>query len=159
MMAGRQVGTEDYHGRKRVQTVNNEDSKTVQSDAHLADIKNIMAQYAETGMESLDETELTFADVSTFTDLGDALRQAAVANEQFMKLPSKVREIFDHDVAVWLDTAHDDDKRNALIQGGFLKGPEPKEEPPKKEVKAGTKVAGEGGTPEAKGDPVAEPAE
>ncbi len=124
MAEGRMVGTEDYRAKARVQTINEEPSMTVQSDAHLADIKNIMAQYSETGMESLDEAELDFRDVSEFTDLADALQQAKLAEVQFLKLPSKVREVFEHDVAVWLDTAHDDDKRQALVKAGFLEDPQ-----------------------------------
>lgn len=119
----RKVGKKDYLGRDRVQTVNEEDSMTVQSDAHLADVNRIMKEFGLDGSAMLDETALIFADVSEFTDLQDALNQAKVAENEFMKLPSKVREIFGHDVAVWLDTAHDEDKRAALVAAGFLKAP------------------------------------
>ncbi len=134
MIKGRDVGTEDYRGKPRVRTVNTDPSMTVQSDSHLADITNIMANYAETGLDQLDETEMIFRDVSEFTDLQDALQQAREAEVQFLKLPSKVREVYDHDVAIWLDTAHDDDKRDALVQLGYLKKKTPDvapaEEPP-----------------------------
>lgn len=118
---GRIVGDIDYRGKPRVQTVNEDPSETIQSDAHLTDVKNIMASFGARGHDMLDETALEFADVSEFTDLRDALDQAKNAEEQFMRLPSKVREIFGHDVAVWLDTAHDKDKRDALVAKGFLK--------------------------------------
>ncbi len=114
----------DSRGKKRVQTEFLDDSMTVQSDAHLADINRIMARFASDGIQSLDEADLMFKDVSEFTDLRDALDQAREAETVFMNLPSKVREIFEHDVAVWLDTAHDEEKRDALVQAGFLKGPE-----------------------------------
>lgn len=120
-MPGRNVAAIDSRGKKRVQTVNKDPSKTIQSDAHLADITNILKRFGAEGMEMLDETALTFADISEFTDLADALNQAKVAEIEFLKLPSKVREIFEHDVAVWLDTAHDKDKRDALVQAGFIK--------------------------------------
>ncbi len=123
-MKQRTVGDVDYRGRPRIQTVNNDPSETVQSDAHLADIQNIMQKFGQGGMEMLDETKLHFADVSEFTDLGDALRQAIEAELEFMKLPSKVREIFKHDVATWLDTAFDEDKRDALVEAGFIKAVE-----------------------------------
>ncbi len=130
----------DSRGRPRVQTINTEPSMTVQSDAHLADIQNIMKQFGIGGIEMLDETQLTFADVSDFTDLADALNQAKVAEVEFLKLPSKVREIFDHDVATWLDTAHDEEKRDALVQAGFLKRKDVLEEVVAKVV--GTTVEG-----------------
>lgn len=111
----------DLRGKPRVQTVNTDPSMTVQSDAHLADISQILKGHgAGSLLESLDDAELLFADVSEFTDLADALRQAAIAEVQFLKLPSKVREIFGHDVAQWLDTAHDEGKRDELAKAGFL---------------------------------------
>ncbi len=116
----RKVGTKDSRGRPRVQTVNTAPSMTVQSDGHLADINNIMLKFGQEGMAQLDDAALQFADISSFTDLADAIQQARRAEVEFMKLPSKVREIFGHDVAVWLDTAHDKDKRDALVSAGFL---------------------------------------
>jgi len=136
----------DYRGKARVQTVNDQPSMTVQSDAHLADVNMIMQTFLREGMESLNEADLMFKDVSEFTDLADALNQAKVAEIEFLKLPSKVREIFNHDVAVWLDTAHDEDKRDALVEAGFIKREEVVEkvvekrasEGAKKEVKEGS---------------------
>ncbi len=133
----RKVGKLDSRGRSRVQTVNNDPSETVQSDAHLADINQIMKTFAVGGFEALAEADLQFMDVSEFTDLADALNQTREAELQFMKLPSKVREIFDHDVAVWLDTAHDEDKRDALVEGGFLERPKAEKE---KDIKAEPEV-------------------
>ncbi len=124
----RVVGVEDSRGNDRVQTVNDEPSETIQSDAHMAEINNIMASFGAGGMEMLDEADLMFADVSEFTDLQDAMNQAKHAEVEFMKLPSKVREIFDHDVAVWLDSAHDPEKRDALIAGGWINDPDAVEE-------------------------------
>lgn len=127
----RQVSTEgDARGRPRVITPIVGESMTVQSDAHLADITNILAQYGVTGMESLNEAELEYADVSEFGDYADVMRQMAEAETAFLKLPSKVREVFGHDVAVWLDSAHDQEKRDALVAAGFLEA-EIIGEPPK----------------------------
>lgn len=118
----------DSRGRPRVQTINTDPSMTVQSDAHLADIQNIMKTFGAEADSILDEAELMYADVSDFTDLADALNQAKEADVDFKKLPSKVRELFDHDVVNWLDTAHDPDKREAmhdvLVEKGFIKSEE-----------------------------------
>lgn len=136
----------DSRGRPRVQTMNDEPSMTVQSDAPLADIKNIMKQFLQGGQQMLDEADLLFADVSEFTDLADAMNQARDAEVIFMKLPSKVREVFDHDVAVWLDSAHDVDKRDALVAAGYLEKRAVQEVVPEQEVVA--ERAEEAGGPE-----------
>lgn len=114
----------DSRGKRRFQTVNDMPSETVQSDRHLTDIQTILKSFGALGQGALDQTALQYRDVSEFTDLHDAMLQARAAEVDFMKLPSKVREIFDHDVAVWLDTAHDEEKRNALVEAGFLDPPE-----------------------------------
>ncbi len=113
-------GVKNAKGFRRWQTVNDDPSMTVQSDAHLADINTIVRQFEQGGGDLLDEAALEFADISDFTDLKDALDQLRLAEVEFMKLPSKVREIFNHDAAEWLDTAHDQEKRDALVTAGFL---------------------------------------
>ncbi len=121
----------DYRGKPRFyyQTINEQPSETVQSDADQADIKKILKKYRQIGIvENLNITEATFQDVSEIGDFADVMRVANEAEQQFMKLPSKVREIFDHDVANWLDTAHDEEKRASFIAEGEIE-PEPKSDP------------------------------
>lgn len=90
------------------QTVNEEPSQTVQSDAHEADIKTILKRHGITGItEHLAAADLKYGDISQFTDFADAMRQVKDAEAAFMKLPSKVREVFNHDPATWLDAAND----------------------------------------------------
>ena len=100
----------DYRGKERAQfqTVNEGPSKTIQSDAHKADINEILAQYEQVGIVThLNKVDAKYMDVSEFTDFSDAMRQLRMAEQEFKKLPSKVRELFNHDVAEWLDAAHD----------------------------------------------------
>lgn len=113
----------DSRGRDRAlsQTVNEDPSKTIQSDASRADIKHILKRFRETGIvENLNVTEATFADVSELGDFADVMTVARNAETAFMRLPSKVREIFNHDVANWLDTAHDEEKRASLVAAGEI---------------------------------------
>jgi len=113
----------DHRGRPRklYQTVNLEPSLTVQSDAPQADIRQILKKYDALGIvDHLNLTEASFQDVTAFTDYADVFRTAKSAESEFMKLPSKVREAFDHDVANWLDTAHDPEKRALLREKGIL---------------------------------------
>lgn len=134
----------DSRGKPRVQTsFEGEVSLTVQSDAPLADIQEILRKYQQVGIvENLNTAEAMFLDISEFTDYADAMRHAKMAELDFMKLPSKIREIFGHDVGNWLDTAHDEDKRDALVKAGIIEGP----------TASGSKTVAEIGTKSAAGE-------
>lgn len=107
--------------RSRFQTVNDMPSETLQSHASMASIQNILKQYDQVGIiENLNMAEAKFLDITEFTDFADAMNHAKTAEVEFMKLPSKVRELFKHDVANWLDTAYDDDKRTAMVEAGLI---------------------------------------
>lgn len=120
----------------RVRTVNDEPSMTVQSDRNRSEIKQILAKYAETGVvDHMRNVDLQFRDVSEFEDFADLMLQTKVAEQEFLKLPSKLREVFDHDVMTWLDCAHDPEKLEALRpqleELGVMKPlPDPDPEPP-----------------------------
>lgn len=118
----------DSRGRDRSdsQTFNTEPSQTIQSDANAADIRHILSRHSEVGIvENLNQADAMFMDVSEFGDFADVVRQTKVAEVEFLKLPSKTREIFGHDVANWLDAAHDQEKRDALDLGKPTKVVEP----------------------------------
>lgn len=107
----------DRRGRARVQTQFLEPSLTVQSDAINSDIQEILRPYGPVGLaQVLDQTDEMFLDVSEFTDYADMARQTRDAEMAFMRLPSKVREAFDHDVMNWLDAAHDKEKRTNVME-------------------------------------------
>lgn len=108
-------GWSEERRRPRVQTVNTEPSKTVQSDVFRTEIRHIMAKYKETGIVAhMRDVDLQFRDVTEFQDFRDLMFQNKEAEKVFMSLPSKVREVFDHDYATWLDAAHDPEKLEAL---------------------------------------------
>lgn len=138
----RKVGKVNFLGEQRVQTINNDPSMTVQSDAHLADINNILAQFAVgQGLEVLDEAKLAFLDVSAFGDYQDVMNEVLRAERTFMALHPKVRLIFNNSVEEFLDTAHDDDKRAALVEAGFLKSVA--DSPPQGQSKDATETSGD----------------
>lgn len=117
--------------RSKYQTVNDLPSCTVQADSDKADINKILKRYAAVGIqEQLNLTEAHFPDVSEIGDFQDVMQTARAAEREFMKLPSKVREIFKHDVANWLDTAHDQEKRASLIEKGIIQPVEQPAPPP-----------------------------
>lgn len=114
----------DYRGRPRVQTVFEDESLTVQSDRDGADVNKILDRYAKGGtLDSLNQADLRFLDVSEIGDYAEVMRTAKTAEVEFMKLPSKIREQFGHDVGNWLDAAHDQEKRNAMVEAGLIKNP------------------------------------
>lgn len=101
--------------KPRVQTVNTMESRTVQSDVHDSDIKHIVQKFRATGgLINPRDVQLAFRDVTAFEDFHDVIQHARAAEAKFMQLPSKVREVFDHDVSKWLDAAHDPDKLEDL---------------------------------------------
>lgn len=111
----------DRRGKAPVVTVNELPSRTIQSEAHLTDIRTILERYRVQGLRaSLDEASALYMDVHGFEDFADLQRQIKAAETHFMKLPSKIREVFDHDVAKFLDAAYDDDKRDLLVEAGFI---------------------------------------
>jgi hypothetical protein len=121
--------TKRSNGRRRVQTINKSESRTVQSDVARAEIKNILRKYEQTGIiDHMRNVDMAFRDITEFTDLSDALRQAKEAEGRFMQLPPQLRNVFENDVAQWLDAAHDgfsDDQRAALQRLGLIEAPEP----------------------------------
>ncbi len=105
----------------RVQTDHNPETNpeaadvTIQSDNNEADINLLMKRHTPAGLAAMMETtEHLFADVTDFQDYTDVMREARRAEESFMTLPSKVRELFHHDAAEWLDCAHDEEKLAAM---------------------------------------------
>lgn len=100
--------------KPRVQTTDWDESRTVQADALKADIRHILSRYEQTGVVlGMRNVDLQFRDVSEFDDFSDLMRQTKEAEATFMRLPSKLREVFSHDVNEWLDAAHDPEKLNA----------------------------------------------
>lgn len=113
----------NYRGKMRSENwcVCDEESQTVQSDHDRADIRRIIKRYHQTGIiDELNQTQAQFADCTTFSDFGEIQRQMAKANELFMTLPPHVRKEFNNDVAEWLDAAHDQEKREALVEEGVI---------------------------------------
>jgi hypothetical protein len=126
----------DARGRARVQTVNNEPSKTQQGDHDLADIRSILKRFDQVGIvDHLESVDAAFVDVSELPeDYSAVMRYSRQAEQQFMKLPSKLRALFNHDAAEWLDAAHDQDhwlrkNHDKLVKAGLAE-PAPEPSPP-----------------------------
>jgi len=107
--------SDETRHRPRVRTEFPEESKTVQSDRLRSEMKHLLQTYDQTGvLVDMRDVDLAYRDVSEFEDFSDLMLASANANAAFMRLPSKVREVFDHDVSKWLDAAHDPEKLDEL---------------------------------------------
>jgi len=98
-----------------------DESLTVQSDQPGTELRYILDRYAKGILgDQLDVAEAQFQDVTAFQDYADVMRTAKDAEHEFMKLPPDVRRLFKNDVANYLDTAHDPEKRNEMVRLGYL---------------------------------------
>lgn len=126
---------DDGRRKPRTRTLNELPSETVQAEKDQADIRKIIQTYERNGvLINPSRVDLTFRDVTEFSDFADLMLQSKAAETEFMRLPSKVREVFDHSVAKWLDAAHDPEKLAALrprleTLGVLEPIPEPPREP------------------------------
>ena len=151
----REVATHDARGKERFQTVNDLPSETIQSQAQQGDINHILKKYDQVGVIGmLNNAEQVWRDVTSFDDYADAIRHAKDAEMEFMKLPSKVREVFNHDVANWLDAAHDPEKRQNVLEKLGLVDSAQNSDTPRGTQDAAASSAGSsaaGGSPEGAG--------
>lgn len=106
---------DDGRRKPRIRTVNEMESRTIQSDRNRAEMREILRRYESMGIvDHMANVDLLYRDVSEFEDFADLMRQSKEAEKEFMKLPPKVRQVFGHDVHTWLDAAHDPEKLEAL---------------------------------------------
>lgn len=118
----------DRRGRLRVQTVNEEPSKTVQSDAARADIRHILGKYKEIGIAAGMQQVGQFVDLSELSDYATAMRVVKAADSAFLQLPASARKAFNNDAAEWLDAVQgadngDLEKLDQLVKAGLVKAP------------------------------------
>lgn len=124
-----EVVTERANGRLRVQTLNIDESKTVQADASRADIKKILAQYEATGvLVDMSDVKLEFRDVTAFEDFADLMFQSKEAEREFMRLDPRIRDVFENDTSRWLDAANDGltkEQADKFVELGILEAVAP----------------------------------
>ncbi len=73
-------------------------SKTDQSQAHMCNINNIIAQYTKTGlMPEFKQKVAHYIDNTKFDSFEQAFNTVVEANELFQNLPSEVRKAMDND--------------------------------------------------------------
>lgn len=105
------------YDRRRLQTVNDSPSMTLQSDYPDTLIPNIMAQHGVQPMRSV-----IFGDFSNLpTDYAELDAYMREAQEQFLTLPSDIRDRFEHDPMKLLRFLGDSNNRVEAISLGLVK--------------------------------------
>lgn len=99
-----------------------------QEFAAEADINNIMSKYAA-GLASIPAGDRTpmFGDFSDLGDYQSNMQRMIDAHEQFMQLPSKIREKFRNDPGELLEFLADESNRDEAVKIGLIN---PKPEKP-----------------------------
>ena len=134
-----------YYGaqnrKKRVQkSFEGTTSKTDQSFGIEADIKNIMARYQKTGVlvdRNSTFIQPQFGDFAQIPNFQEVRNLMIEADEQFLELPSRVRERFKNNVEDLIAFLKDDNNRQEAEELGLIekRPPEAPQEPQKESKK------------------------
>lgn len=136
-MESRSTFHERFPDRERVRSVPVGESKTRQDQAARTDIRRIYARYKKTGViDHLNHAAPSVGDFSMSTDLLGALTRVEDAQSAFVRLPSSVRKLVDHDPVKLLAMLATEDGRQALGDAGFDPSWTPPSKPPVADLEA-----------------------
>jgi len=105
------------------------DGKTQQHFTEGCDVNNIIAQYAQTGVDvHADRATNQRFGYATSTSYLEAMQNIAEINSAFAELPSKDRSQFDNDPAQWVESLEEPETIDEVDDPPAA--PEPPQEPP-----------------------------
>jgi phage internal scaffolding protein len=118
------------------------ESLTQQHFQEESEINNIIRSHDRNGViEHIHKGNAIYADFSNITDLSDALHQIKEAQDEFLNVPSEIREKFQNDAGQFFKFASNPDNLDELITMGLanpkqstampVEPPTPEVEPPK----------------------------
>lgn len=82
----------------------------IQSYKDMCDINKIVARYMEGEIDILNQVQGVYGDFSASPmDLADALQQAYEAEQQFNRLPVEIKQKFDNNWHIWLNSFGSED--------------------------------------------------
>lgn len=112
--------------RKRCQIDCSTPILTDQSDAKMADINNIMAQYAKTGLlPNINEHIASYQDNTLAIPLEEAHNILTAAKVLFMELPAQIRKLMDNDPTQLQSFLNNPDNQDILIKHKMLESKKP----------------------------------
>ena len=96
------------------------ESMTQQHFAEETEINNILRSHDRNGViEHIHRGNAIYADFSGITDLSDALHQIKEAQEEFLNVPSEIREKFKNDAGQFFKFASDPNNLDELRKMGL----------------------------------------
>ncbi|AXQ66005.1 MAG: internal scaffolding protein [Microviridae sp.] len=114
--------------RKKSQTNTGSESLVQQNQAAACNINTMMKKYQSTGVLNTMQKQAQYGDFSTANDFREAKQKVLDAEENFNKLPSHIRERFNHSPFFLLDFMLKEENREEAIELGFIEEPMPLEE-------------------------------
>lgn len=97
---------------------NTEPSKTVQADAHEADINTIVDRLAKTGQMPIIQAPPQVDEFADIFDFTSAMQTIAAAKYAFSQLPAKIQARFNHNPAEYVAFADDPENIPELRKWG-----------------------------------------
>ena len=96
------------------------ESMTQQHFAEESEINNILRSHDRNGViEHIHRGNAIYADFSGITDLSDALHQIKEAQQEFLNVPSEIREKFQNDAGQFFKFASDENNLDELRKMGL----------------------------------------
>jgi phage internal scaffolding protein len=109
------------NGTLRVQTLNDEPSRTIQSEKDSCDINLIVSRFKTTGvMTNIAKGMPQYGDYSEVIDYQSALNVVNAAEDAFMALPATVRKRFANDPGQMLSFLDDPANRDEAVKLGLV---------------------------------------
>lgn len=100
-------------------------SRTKQSFKDECDVNNILSRYEKTGLLPQLSELPQYGDFSETMDYQTSMNFIVKANEQFDKLPAKLRKRFQNDPAQFMEFVHDPENSDDLVKMGLATKPVP----------------------------------
>jgi phage internal scaffolding protein len=96
------------------------ESLTQQHFAEETEINNILRSHDRNGIiQHIHKGNAIYGDFSNITDFSDALDQIREAQEEFLNIPSKIREQFQNDAGQFFKFASDPSNMDQLVKMGL----------------------------------------
>lgn len=109
-----------FQDRKRISIANKEPSITVQYEKEACDINNIIANYQKSGqVQHLNKRQGGYGDVSAATSYQEALELVERAEEEFSRLPAKLRFKLDNDPYKFLEYVNNPENYDEMVELGL----------------------------------------
>jgi hypothetical protein len=102
------------------------ESMTQQHFQEQSEINNILRSHDRNGIiDHIHKGNAIYGDFSEVTDLQDAMHLIKNAHQEFLNIPSEIREKFQNDAGKFFKFASDPANQEAMIKMGLAKQPDP----------------------------------